>query len=103
MIVRPETGMLGGMSAFPTAGWTPHDPPVDPATPLLAAPFKADWQLLDDAVDHVFTHFALTMQVAVARIDGPGEGEGWQRVRPAGLPTLMRKVWKLAQPRASAA
>ena len=103
MIVRPETGMLGGMSAFPTAGWTPHDPPVDPAAPLLAAPFKADWQLLDDAVDHVFTHFALTMQVAVARIDGPGEGEGWQRVRPAGLPTLMRKVWKLAQPRASAA
>ena len=96
MIVRPETGMLGGMSAFPSAGWTPHDPPTDPDAPLAAAPFDADWRLLDDNVDHVFTHFALTMRVAVARIEGAGEGQGWQRVRPASLPTLMRKVWRLA-------
>lgn len=97
MIVRPETGMLGGMTAFPSAGWTPQDPPADPAAPLVAAPFDADWRLLDESVEHVFTHFALTMKVAVARIDGKGEGEGWKRVRPAGMPTLMRKVWKLAQ------
>ena len=97
MVVRPETGMLGGMSSFPSAGWTPHDPPVDPETPLAAAPFDADWRLLDDTVDHVFTHFALTMHVAVAGIETVTEGHGWQRVRPASLPTLMRKVWKLAQ------
>jgi len=48
----------------------------------------------------VFTHFALTMQVAVARIDGRGDGEQWKPVRPASLPTLMRKVWKLVQDRA---
>ena len=97
MIVRPETGMLGGMTAYPSAGWTPQDPPADPAAPLVAAPFDADWRLLDESVEHMFTHFALTMKVAVARIDGKGEGEGWKRVRPAGMPTLMRKVWKLAQ------
>ena len=57
MIVRPETGMLGGMTAFPSAGWTPQDPPADPAAPLVAAPFDADWRLLDDSVEHVFTHF----------------------------------------------
>ena len=100
MMVRPETGMLGGMSAFPSAGWTPYDPPVDPAAPLAAAPFDADWRLLEDRVEHVFTHFALTMQVAVARIDGRGDGEQWKPVRPASLPTLMRKVWKLVQDRA---
>ena len=89
--------MLGGMSAFPSAGWTPHDPPADPDAPLAAAPFDATWRLLDDTVDHVFTHFTLTMTVAVARIDGKGDGEAWKHVRPASLPTLMRKVWRLAQ------
>ena len=102
-ITRPETGMLGGMVAFPSAGWTPHDPPANPATPLAAAPFDADWILLEESVDHVFTHFALTMQIAVARIDGAADGAGWQRVRPASMPTLMRKVWSLARERSPSA
>jgi hypothetical protein len=44
------------------------------------------------------------MRVAVARMGAVREGDklvagaAWQKVRPASLPTLMRKVWKLAEP-----
>ena len=66
---RPERGMLGGMVAFPSAGWTDADPSFDPDLPFANAPFDADWALAEDQVSHVFTHFALTMDVAVARVD----------------------------------
>ncbi len=105
LVTRPERGLLGGMLAFPSAGWTSADGVVDPARPLDAAPFAADWHLQPDTLTHVFTHFRLTMRVAVADMGSPdmaglmtAEGSGsWQRVRPASLPTLMRKVWKLAE------
>jgi A/G-specific adenine glycosylase len=92
------------MLAFPSAGWTPADSDWNADAPLAYPPFSANWQLLDDSVLHVFTHFSLTMRVAVARIDSVPEGgemvggADWQRVRLASLPTLMRKVWKLAEP-----
>ena len=105
LVKRPERGLLGGMLAFPSAGWTSADGVVDPARPLDAAPFAADWHLQPDTLTHVFTHFRLTMRVAVADMGSPdmaglitAEGSGsWQRVRPASLPTLMRKVWKLTE------
>jgi A/G-specific adenine glycosylase len=112
LVKRPENGLLGGMLAFPSAGWTPADSDWNADAPLANPPFSAKWTLLDDSVSHVFTHFSLTMRVAVARIDSVPEGgemvggadwpadmsADWQRVRPASLPTLMRKVWKLAEP-----
>ena len=97
MTVRPERGMLGGMLAFPSAGWTEADGPYDDAAPLTAAPFEANWRLAEDRVNHVFTHFSLTMSVAVANISTAMSGDGWHDVRPAALPTLMRKVWKVAR------
>ena len=105
LVTRPERGLLGGMLAFPSVGWTSADGVMDPARPLDAAPFAADWHLQPDTLTHVFTHFRLTMHVAVADMGSPdmaglmtAEGSGsWQRVRPASLPTLMRKVWKLAE------
>ena len=41
----------------------------------------------------------IAMDVAVAAVDDDAVGAtiGWQPVRPASLPTLMRKVWKVAQ------
>jgi hypothetical protein len=51
----------------------------------------------------VFTHFAVEMEVAVADIDPKADVAGlttlgdWRPVRPADLPSLMRKVWKAAQ------
>jgi len=97
MVTRPESGMLGGMPAFPSAGWTPADPVCDPQSPLVAAPFDAEWRMAAEPVAHVFTHFALTMDVAVARIPRAMGGDAWRRVSPSGLPTLMRKVWEAAQ------
>ena len=96
MITRPERGLLGGMMAFPSAGWTPDDGTYDPGNPFAGAPFAADWRMATDGVGHVFTHFALTMDVAVAVIDDVARSPGWHPVRPASLPTLMRKVWKVA-------
>ena len=97
METRPETGMLGGMLAFPSAGWTPADPHYDPADPVAGVPVAADWAMAAEPVAHVFTHFALSMDVMVARIAGAPDGEAWRKVRPASLPTLMRKVWQTAR------
>jgi len=97
MVSRPERGMLGGMLAFPSAGWTPDDGAYDPENPFANAPFEADWRMAGDSVSHIFTHFSLSMDVAVARYDGAGPPETWQKVRPASLPTLMRKVWMVAR------
>ena len=103
MVTRPETGMLGGMLAFPSAGWTPADPAYDPDDPAAGSPFVADWMPAAEPVTHVFTHFSLSMDVMVARIPAASaaafgdDGGPWRKVRPASLPTLMRKVWEAAQ------
>ena len=120
LIRRGGTGMLGGMLAFPSFGWASREETYDPATDkLTAAPFAADWQLLDESVAHVFTHFALEMDVAVAIIsdlshidqaglspessgssdspDSAHSGIQWQKIKTADLPSLMRKVWKKAR------
>ena len=65
------------------------------------APLPARWRRLPGQVEHVFTHFALTLQVM--RADLPATtpaplGHRW--VKPAGfdgeaLPSLMRKVLAL--------
>lgn len=105
LVRRQGTGMLGGMLAFPSHGWAHRDEIYDgdPDTAFATAPFAANWRLLPEPVTHVFTHFALDMDVAVTTLpDGmvalPYAGEdtsgSWQKIRPADLPSLMRKVWK---------
>jgi A/G-specific adenine glycosylase len=99
---RPDSGLLGGMTAFPSSGWTQaHRSDADAASfdaaAFDAAPFDADWQKLQPAVQHVFTHFALDMTVYVAGVHTPlpVTGSGWwQKPRPSQLPSLMRKIWK---------
>jgi A/G-specific adenine glycosylase len=92
--------MLGGMLAFPSAGWTKDDDPYAPDRPFASAPFAADWRIAGESVSHVFTHFSLRMDVAVADCDETAASGGWHAVRPASLPTLMRKVWAVARRRA---
>ena len=106
---RPEQGLFGGMMAFPEQGLsrakTDAANGVDDA---VTPPFAAAWQTVQGPVTHVFTHFAVEMQVWVARLDGrplpvtPMDG-GWHMPRPAALPSLMRKIWTAAQPRLSGA
>jgi A/G-specific adenine glycosylase len=96
---RPEKGLLGGMSAFPS---TPFTRDVAPEEWLDFSPCEADWRALPEPVAHVFTHFALTATVFVARLKGPPPLDSncrWAAGRNLdreGLPTLMRKAALLA-------
>jgi A/G-specific adenine glycosylase len=79
LIRRPPKGLLGGMRALPTGA-----PPVD-----------GDWQSAG-TIEHVFTHFALTLSVftlhdlASAKV----AGEWWPviDIHAAGLPSVFRKA-----------
>ena len=95
---RPDKGLLGGMLAFPSVGWTQGDlSAADVHAADSAAPFVANWRRLPKPVNHVFTHFALEMTIYYAETDGTltGANNGWWQVpQPSDLPSLMRKVWK---------
>ena len=58
LVQRPNKGLLGGMAGLPTSDW--GDAPAE--TP----PTEGDW-LEAGSIDHVFTHFALTLEVRAAR------------------------------------
>jgi A/G-specific adenine glycosylase len=96
LIKRPGKGMLGGMRALPDDNWAARNdgdsqPPVD-----------ADWRTLNEAVSHVFTHFSLTLSLALTsspvQRELLGEGEWWpvNSLDSAGLPTLFSKAARLA-------
>jgi len=82
LVRRPEKGMLGGMAALPGPDWT------DERQGSVESIGK---------VRHVFTHFALELQVE-RRADPTREG-WWhpiERLDDAGLPTLYRRAAELA-------
>ena len=91
LVRRPDKGLLGGMRALPTGPW------ADAAPGLDQAPVAAGWRLLDGMVAHGFTHFDLTLALAVA--DGAAhqagqEAEWWPTddLASAGLPTVFAKA-----------
>lgn len=85
---RPERGLLGGMLGFPGDGW-------DGAGGT--APAQADWRAVGE-VRHTFTHFHLSLEVRIARVEGQAlRGEWVARLRPSDLPTVMRKAHDLAR------
>jgi len=82
LVRRPDKGLLGGMVGLPTSDWS--------AAPAFDPPVAADWTQAG-AVEHVFTHFSLTLTVHV------GEGAGdfvWTPTSEAlaALPTVFRKA-----------
>ncbi|TJZ87907.1 A/G-specific adenine glycosylase [Paracoccus hibiscisoli] len=88
---RPPQGLLGGVLAFPSAGWDGRD---------LPPPGPAAWCDLG-AVRHVFTHFTLDLTVLLGDLTGnPTRGEltPLRQIDREALPGLMRKVWDMAQP-----
>ena len=95
---RPNQGLLGGMVAFPSVGWTQTDwSEADVQAADSAAPFAADWRQLREPVHHVFTHFTLEMTIYCAETDGSSictSSGWWQAPQPSQFPSLMRKVWK---------
>lgn len=86
---RPDKGLLGGMLGLPTSDWTTGDP-------LDAPPVAADWREAG-SVEHVFTHFGLTLTVKTATATAmatAAEGLQWMEVEAtrAALPTVFAKA-----------
>jgi A/G-specific adenine glycosylase len=90
LVRRPAKGLLGGMLALPTTSWS-----VAPPEP--APPIQADWSPVGE-IEHVFTHFALTLQVQRARLDGRRPDLIWTPLEEAqqALPTVFRKALQAA-------
>ncbi|MGJ3232493.1 MAG: A/G-specific adenine glycosylase [Oceanicaulis sp.] len=90
---RPETGLLGAMMELPGSDWSEAGPgAADP-------PFAADWRDAGE-VRHVFTHFALHLQVLCASAPPgwtPPEGGlvPLSALNAAGLPSVMMKAARL--------
>lgn len=91
---RPETGLLGGMTEVPGSDWREGDGPEPPE----GAPFKAKWEAAGE-VRHTFTHFHLVLQVMRTVTKRKAASDGWWSDDPLSeaLPTVMKKVVKLAQ------
>ncbi|EZP81662.1 A/G-specific adenine glycosylase [Novosphingobium resinovorum] len=94
LVRRPGSGMLGGMRALPDDGWAAR---IDGSG---EGPLTGPWESAGK-VGHVFTHFALELNLAVYLGDGfegLEDGEWWplDRLDEAGLPTLFAKAARLA-------
>lgn len=101
---RPARGLLGGMLEVPSGDWidvAKGDPEMGQGEPLTA-----DWQESGLSITHVFTHFALELQIVTAqlpRLPKPSDSGGptlsppylWATVaemETLALPSVMRKI-----------
>jgi A/G-specific adenine glycosylase len=91
LVRRPPKGLLGGMLALPTSDWTPA--PVATMDAQAAAPVSADWRPVGE-IEHVFTHFALTLQIYRAEGGAGLTSVIWTPVEQActGLPSVFLKA-----------
>ena len=83
LVRRPDKGLLGGMLGLPTSDWSATAADIPPPAP-------AEWRDVG-AVEHVFTHFALTLEVRVATGQGDFLWRAPDEAR-ASLPTVFRKA-----------
>ena len=91
LVRRPPKGLLGGMLALPTTDWT--SAPPDEAGIAAAAPAKAAWREAGE-IEHVFTHFALTLRVL--RAEGEGDLDWRPRRELEALPSVFLKAARKA-------
>ena len=86
LVLRPPKGLLGGMLGLPTSAWTS-------AEPASAPPLNADWREAG-SIEHVFTHFSLTLRVLVAEASRDVEQAVWKSEAEAraALPTVFKKA-----------
>ena len=89
LVRRPDKGLLGGMLGLPTSEW--RGTPWSDAEALADAPLKVEWRDLG-VVEHVFTHFALTLRVFVS--DGDLPNAVWTSDLSA-LPSVFLKAARL--------
>jgi A/G-specific adenine glycosylase len=88
LVRRPAKGLLGGMLALPSTPWGAR-----PQDPKLLAPFEADWRAAGE-IEHVFTHFSLTLSVLKANAPPGDHGLIWTPLdeATAGLPSVFLKA-----------
>jgi A/G-specific adenine glycosylase len=91
LVRRPPKGLLGGMLALPTTDWGPVAP--SPAEAARAAPLPAAWRSAG-AIEHVFTHFALTLEVWRAEAIARDRTLEWLPIEDASraLPSIFLKA-----------
>lgn len=88
LVERPARGLLGGMRALPGCDWSGAEVPD---------PLPGVWRE-SGAVEHVFTHFSLSLRVRKLVLRTPAAtaitGEWWaiDRLAAAGLPSLFAKA-----------
>ncbi len=88
LVRRPDKGLLGGMLALPTSEWGAA--PLTEAEAKAAAPAAAHWRSAGE-IEHVFTHFALTLRVL--RAEGEAVDVIWTSIdRANGLPSVFLKA-----------
>ena len=89
LVRRPPKGLLGGMLALPTSEWRASALSEEEALAAApAAPAAANWRNAGE-IEHVFTHFALTLRVM--RAEGDAKGVIWSRDLGA-LPSVFLKA-----------
>jgi A/G-specific adenine glycosylase len=88
LVQRPPKGLLGGMLGLPTSDWRAQ--PWSDAEALAAAPCAVAWRDMGE-VEHVFTHFSLTLRLL--RAEGDAEGMVWTpRSGLEALPSVFLKA-----------
>lgn len=93
---RPNKGLLGGMLGWPGGIWSEDKTAPEP-------PFQVDWKHVSEEVLHTFTHFHLKLRIMQTTVphdfdQSLGQFVGLDVFDVNDLPTVMRKVWKLAKP-----
>ncbi len=88
---RPPRGLLGGMLGLPTSDW--GSAPLSPPGALAEAPPGTGWRSLG-AIEHVFTHFALTLEVWRGAAKSRDAAFVWMPADAAAqaLPSVFRKA-----------
>jgi A/G-specific adenine glycosylase len=88
LVRRPPKGLLGGMLGLPTSDW--RAAPWSDEEAQADAPVQADWRSAGE-VEHVFTHFSLTLRLL--RAEGAAEGVIWTARRDLeALPSVFLKA-----------
>ena len=84
LVRRPPRGLLGGMLGLPTTDWGQARVDGPARVPVIA-----DWRRVGE-IEHVFTHFSLTLEVWTATGDDLA-GAIWMRDL-SGLPSVFLKA-----------
>lgn len=90
---RPNSGILGGMLAFPSTTWE------ESKELSLLPPLESNWNILNQVVYHSFSHFHLELKIARTFVSNLPNGyleRSLETFDPKSLPKLMQKVFNIS-------